>query len=63
MKIGYSRVSTARQGQPFETQREALLDAGCDAQHLHSDTISGTNWSRPVAAALAVAAVSCTLTL
>ena len=47
MKIGYSRVSPARQGQPFETQREALLDAGCDAQHLHSDTISGTNWSRP----------------
>ncbi|CNI13699.1 resolvase domain-containing protein [Mycobacterium tuberculosis] len=47
MKIGYSRVSTARQGQLLETQREALLDAGCDAQHLHSDTISGTNWSRP----------------
>ena len=47
MKIGYSRVSTARQGQPLETQREALLDAGCDAQHLHSDTISGSNWSRP----------------
>ena len=34
MKIGYSRVSTARQGQPLETQREVLLDAGCDAQHL-----------------------------
>ena len=27
MKIGYSRVSTARQGQPLETQREVLLDA------------------------------------
>ena len=36
MKIGYSRVSTARQGQPLETQREALLDAGCDAQHLQA---------------------------
>lgn len=47
MKIGYSRVSTARQGQSLETQREALLDAGCDAQHLYSDTISGTKWDRP----------------
>lgn len=47
MKIGYARVSTARQGQSLDTQREALVDAGCDAQHIYSDTISGTKWSRP----------------
>lgn len=53
MKIGYARVSTARQGQPLETQREALIDAGCDPDHLYTDTISGTKWSRPgLAAAL-----------
>lgn len=46
MKIGYSCVLTARQGQSLETQREALLDAGCAAPHLHSDTISGTKWDR-----------------
>lgn len=42
MKIGYARVSTTRQGQSLDTQRDALVDAGCDAQHLYSDTISGT---------------------
>lgn len=47
MKIGYARVSTARQGQSLDTQCEALVGAGCDAQHLYSDTISGTKWSRP----------------
>lgn len=47
MRIGYARVSTARQGQSLDTQREALIDAGCDPNHLYSDTISGTKWSRP----------------
>ncbi|MBS4796046.1 MAG: recombinase family protein [Actinomyces sp. oral taxon 181] len=47
IKIGYARVSTARQGQSFDTQRDALMDVGCDAARLHSDTISGTKWSRP----------------
>lgn len=47
MKIGYARVSTNRQGQSLDVQRDALVDAGCDAQHLYSDTISGTKWSRP----------------
>ncbi|WP_218958089.1 recombinase family protein [Actinomyces trachealis] len=47
MKIGYARVSTARQGQSLDTQREALVDAGCDAQHLYSNIINGTNWTRP----------------
>lgn len=30
MKIGYARVSTACQGQSLDTQRESLVDAGCD---------------------------------
>lgn len=47
MEIGYARVSTARHGQSLDTQREALMDAGYDAGHLYSDTISGTKWTRP----------------
>lgn len=47
MKIGYARMSTARQGQSLGTQREALIDAGCDPRHLYSDTISGAKWQRP----------------
>lgn len=47
MLIGYARVSTARQGQSLDTQREALLDVGCDPKHIYSDTISGAKWSRP----------------
>lgn len=47
MKIGYARVSTARQGQSLDTQHEALINAGCDPDHLYSDTISGAKWSRP----------------
>ena len=47
MRIGYTRVSTARRGQSLDTQREALVEAGCDASHLYSDTISGTKRTRP----------------
>lgn len=47
MLIGYTRVSTARQGQSLDTQREALIDAGCDPDRIYSDTISGAKWSRP----------------
>ena len=47
MLIGYARVSTSKQGQSLDTQRDALIDAGCDPQHIYSDTISGTNWQRP----------------
>ena len=47
MLIGYARVSTSRQGQSLDTQREALIDAGCDTNNIYSDTISGTNWQRP----------------
>lgn len=41
---------TARQGQSLDTQRDALINADCDAQHLYSDVISGTTgtkWSYP----------------
>ena len=47
MLIGYARVSTSKQGQSLDTQRDALIDAGCDPNHIYSDTISGTNWQRP----------------
>ena len=47
MLIGYARVSTSKQGQSLDSQREALIDAGCDAGHIYIDTISGTKWQRP----------------
>lgn len=47
MKIGYARVSTSRQDGSLETQRDALLAAGCDPKHLYGDRVSGTKWSRP----------------
>ena len=47
MFIGYARVSTARKGQSLDTQRDALIDAGCDPQRIYTDTISGTQWQRP----------------
>lgn len=46
MLIGYARVSTSKQGQSLDTQREALIGAGCDANHIYTDTISGTKWQR-----------------
>lgn len=47
MHIGYARVSTSRQGESLKTQRQALLDAGCDPQHVYADKISGAKWARP----------------
>lgn len=47
MKIGYARVSTSRQSESLATQREALLQTGCDPEKFFSDVISGANWSRP----------------
>ena len=47
MKIGYARVSTAKQGESLKTQRRALLDAGCDPDHIYADQIFGAKWSRP----------------
>lgn len=46
MLVGYARVSTARQEQSLDTQREQLVDVGCDADHIFTDTISGTKWNR-----------------
>ena len=47
MLIGYARVSLARQGESLDTQRDALLDVGCDPMHFFTDTVSGSNWQRP----------------
>ena len=47
MLIGYARVSTARQGESLDTQRDALLDVGCDSTHFFSDIVSGSKWQRP----------------
>ncbi|MCV7492331.1 recombinase family protein [Micrococcus luteus] len=47
VQLGYARVSTSRQEQSLDTQREALLAAGCDPDHFFHDTISGRKWQRP----------------
>lgn len=47
MLVGYARVSTARQEQSLDTQREQLIGVGCDPDHFFTDTISGTKWNRP----------------
>ena len=47
MLIGYTRVSTARQTESLDTQREQLTAVGCDPNRIYSDTISGTKWQRP----------------
>lgn len=47
MLLGYARVSTARQGESLDTQRDRLVAVGCDPAHVYTDTISGTRWSRP----------------
>jgi DNA invertase Pin-like site-specific DNA recombinase len=45
MFIGYARVSTNEQN--LDLQRDALLKAGVSAQHLFTDTITGTKAARP----------------
>lgn len=47
MYVGYARVSSASQEQSLHTQREQLIDAGCDDNRIYTDTISGTKWQRP----------------
>ena len=39
MKVGYARVSTARQNKSLETQRKALEAAGC--ARVFEDVLSG----------------------
>ncbi len=45
MKIGYARVSTKRQGESLETQRETLDNVGCEK--VFTDQISGAKSKRP----------------
>lgn len=47
MLIGYMRVSKADGSQVTDLQRDALLAAGVDAQHLYEDTASGKRDDRP----------------
>lgn len=45
VKVGYARVSSV--GQSLEVQREALLAAGCDLEHIFAEKLSGTTADRP----------------
>jgi len=45
--IGYMRVSKADGSQVLDLQRDALLAAGVDAQHLYQDYASGKRDDRP----------------
>ena len=40
MKIGYARISTHEQ--TLDLQRDALAQAGCEHDHIHVDSISGS---------------------
>lgn len=47
MLIGYMRVSSIDDRQNVNLQRDALIAAGVDERHLHSDKASGTRDDRP----------------
>src|SRR5580704_14140756 len=47
MLVGYVRVSKADGSQTTDLQREALLAAGVDPQHIYEDTTSGKRDDRP----------------
>ncbi len=47
MLIGYMRVSSESDRQTTDLQRDALLAAGVDAQHLFEDHASGAKSDRP----------------
>lgn len=51
-QLGYARVSTGHQS--LDQQLDALADAGVDAEHVHTDVLSGTSTreQRPGLAAL-----------
>ena len=47
MLIGYMRVSKADGSQVLDMQRDALLAAGIDAEHMYEDLASGSLDARP----------------
>jgi DNA invertase Pin-like site-specific DNA recombinase len=47
MLVGYIRVSKADGSQSTDLQRDALLQAGVEAQHIYEDYASGKNDARP----------------
>ncbi|WP_152053064.1 recombinase family protein [Tautonia marina] len=51
MLVGYMRVSKSDGSQATDLQRDALIEAGVDPQHLYEDTASGKKDARPGLAA------------
>ncbi|HEX4611575.1 MAG TPA: recombinase family protein [Urbifossiella sp.] len=51
MRIGYTRVSKADGSQATDLQRDALLKAGVEPDHIYTDTASGKRDDRPGLAA------------
>lgn len=47
MLIGYARVSKADGSQLFDLQRDALIEAGVDAERIYEDKASGRKDQRP----------------
>ena len=47
MLVGYMRVSSADDRQSVDLQRDALVAAGVDDRHLHTDKASGARDDRP----------------
>jgi len=47
MLVGYMRVSSADDRQTVDLQRDALVAAGVDYRHLHTDKASGARDDRP----------------
>ena len=47
MLVGYMRVSKADGSQTLDLQRDALLTAGVDQQHIYEDRASGKTEARP----------------
>lgn len=48
MLVGYMRVSSADDRQTVDLQHDALVTAGVDQRHLHTDKASGARDDRPV---------------